>query len=115
MSGTKTRGLICEIYRRTGEFSNGGISSRCQAVTLVDIGVDLFDPVADRPAVKLVKRNFGNRVYLHAEPLEQPTGLVGPMAGGTFIYSCDSRFPSDYPIALHDRWETEQQYESLSR
>jgi hypothetical protein len=28
------------------------------------------------------------------------------MAGGTFIYSSDSHFPSRYPIALHDRWET---------
>jgi hypothetical protein len=25
--------------------------------------------------------------------------------GGTFIYSSDSRFPSKYPIPLHDRVE----------
>jgi hypothetical protein len=112
---TKTRGLICEIYRNGRDCSNSGISSRVDAVTLIDIGVDLFDPVASRPAVKLVKRNMGKRVYLHAEPVDQPEGLVGPMAGGTFIYCNDSRFPSEYPIALHDRWETQSQYDSLSR
>jgi hypothetical protein len=112
---TETRGLICQIYRNGRDCSNGGISGRVDAVTLIDIGVDLFEPVADRPAVKLVKRQMGRRTYLHAEPVDQPQGLVGPMAGGTFIYSNDSRFPSDYPIALHDRWETEEQYDVLSR
>jgi hypothetical protein len=111
-TSTKTKGLICQIYRAgSGEHSNGGISSHCQAVTLVDIGVDVFEPTGERPAVKLVKRNN----FVHAEPVQQPTGLVGPMAGGTFIYSSDSRFPSQYPIALHDRWETQEQYDSLSR
>jgi len=112
---TKNLGLICDIYRNGRDCSNGGISSRVRQVTLVDIGVDVFEPKADRPAVKLVKRNLGGRVYLHAEPVEQPKGLVGPIAGGTFIYSCDSRFPSPYPIALHDRWETQEHYDALSR
>jgi hypothetical protein len=112
----KTSGLICSIYTPgRANCSNDGISSRCEEVTLVDIGVDLFSPRPDRPAVRLIKRSFSGKVYLHAEPVDQPTGLVGPMFGGTFIFSSDSRFPSDYPIALHDRWDTQETYNALTR
>jgi len=105
-------GLICHIYRSgLGECSNGGVSSKTDMVTLVGIGLSPYEPTAECPAIKLVERNG----YAHAEPVEQPVGLVGPMFGGTFIYSSDSRFPGKYPIALHDRWETQETYERLSR
>jgi hypothetical protein len=112
------RGLTCEIFRWSlGECSNGGISSRCNKVVLIGLGrsAQVFEPGPDCPAVRIVKRTIGRSEYLHAEPVDQPEGLVGPMSGGTFIYSCDSRFPWDYPIALHDRWETQQDYDALSR
>jgi len=50
---------------------------------------------------------------VHAEPLEAPPlGGVGWMFGGNFIYSCDSRFQAlcGYPIPVHDRCETVEQY-----
>lgn len=106
------RGLLCQVYRASwngGDPSNGGISSRCDEVILVGLGpkAEIFEPTPRCPAVRLVRRTLGDGpVYLHAEPLDQPEGRVGPMAGGSFIYSCDSRFPSDYPIGLHDRFET---------
>lgn len=111
-------GLLCWVYRSSGKnCSNGGISSRVDEVVILGLGKDaeVFKPSAKRPAVRIVKREFCNRIYLHAEPVDQPEGLVGPCAGGTFIYSCDSRFPSDYPIALHDRWDTYEDYLALSR
>lgn len=113
---TEMRGLICEIYAPArGGCSNGGISSIYQAVTLIGIPTAIFVPVTDRPAVRLVKRAIAGKIYLHVEPVDQPSGLIGPMFGGTFIYSSDSRFPSQYPIALHDRWETQEQYDALAR
>ena len=54
-------------------------------------------------------------VYVHAEPVDKPEGKVGPMFGGNFIYTSDSRFPNDYPIPVHDRFETPEQAEILSR
>ena len=36
------------------------------------------------------------------------------MFGGNFVYTSDSRFPSDYPIPIHDRFETQEQYDQLS-
>ena len=62
------------------------------------------EDVKDVPAVDIITRNIGGREYKHA----RPCCVSGhTMAGGTFLYSCDSRFRSinDYPIALHDRVE----------
>ena len=119
MQATKTNsnaGLTCQIFRWSlGDCSNAGISSRVQQVTLIGLGpeAEIFKPTLERPAVRLVKRQIGREIYLHAEPVERPqwvettrASCVGPMHGGTFIYSSDNRFPSSYPIALHDRWDT---------
>lgn len=53
----------------------------------------------------LERRTIGGREYLSCKPLEVIDNGKWGMAGGNFIYSCDSRFPSDYPISVHDRVE----------
>ena len=40
---------------------------------------------------------------------------TGYMFGGNFAYSSDSRFPFDYPLGIHDREETWEEYEMLTR
>lgn len=114
----KTLGLLVGIYesKEIGNCSNGGISSRCKSAILVGEGIaKVFGPSPECPAVKLVHRTICGKPYVHAEPVESKNGNnVGYMAGGTFIYTCDSRFPSSYPIPLHDRQETPEQYERLS-
>ena len=55
--------------------------------------------------------------HFFAEPLEKPKNVVGPMFGGNFCYTSDSRlyrFGGDYhlPIPIHDRFETEREYSS---
>lgn len=68
------------------------------------------------PVLKLVTRQIGGREYKHVEPVGiVPAGMIGWMAGGTFVYSSDSRFPNQYPLSLHDRTETAKQYERLSQ
>lgn len=42
-------------------------------------------------------------------------GMVGPMAGGNYGYTCDSRYREvtnglKYPISIHDRYETHEDY-----
>jgi hypothetical protein len=37
------------------------------------------------------------------------------MFGGCFLWTSDGRFPSPHPIALHDRWESPELNEALSR
>jgi hypothetical protein len=121
------RGLHVGILeaKDIGNCSAGGISSRCESVTLVGDGIDeIFDADAEAPAVVLRKRVIGGEVVVNAEPLKpRPAGNVGYMAGGTFIHTSDSRFGealrklghSGYcAISLHDRSETQEQYNQLS-
>ena len=112
-------GLMCQIFTPAhgGDSSNGGISSWATHVTLINVEGP-FEPTEDRPAVCLVRRTFGKKEYLHVEPVDISTGQkqIGPMFGGAFIYSSDSRFGkiSQYPIALHDRFETPEEYRYFS-
>lgn len=103
-------GIHCYIYRSDlGECSLSGISSKTNTVTLIDPAVNIgpFAATEDAPAVRLVRRTFNGEVYVHAEPVIEKTPCF--MAGGTFIYSCDSRFHEtvghSYPVSLHDRVE----------
>jgi hypothetical protein len=115
------KGFTVSVYRNAeyGDCTNGGVTKTANQVLLVGEGVpQMYEPESfpEMPVLKLVKRNLFGREYLHAEPIEPVrNGCVGYMAGGNFIYSCDSRFPSDYPIPVHDRQETTAQYEANSR
>lgn len=114
-------GIIANIYRsdRLGDCSNGGISERVSEVTVIDIDGPA-EPTPERPAVRLVRRKFAGREYIHAEPVEPVAeGHIGYMAGGTFIHSSDSRFSKavgggGMPVSLHDRTETPAEYAALS-
>lgn len=111
-------GLICNIIvDKDGiDCSNGGLSSQVSNVTLLGCGGHR-KPSSEYPAVKLVRRIIFGAEYLHAEPVDRPANAVGPMFGGAFIYSSDSRFNAvnPYPIPLHDRFETQEEYDLLSR
>ena len=113
------RALSCNIYKwNLGDCSNGGISSRFNDILLIcDEGnVEIDEKNPPENLCKLVKRNLFGEEYLHIEPVANPTG-VGWMSGGTIIYSCDSRFRnmSRYPLSFHDRCESQELYDRLSR
>lgn len=120
MSEKKRRGLTASIYRshqRFGDSTNGGASSKVEQVLLVGPDIDeIFEERPDCPAFRIVRRpGLGKKrtEYIHAEPIDgKSPGKVGWMFGGNFIYSSDSRFPSDYPIPIHDRQETQAQYDA---
>lgn len=113
------RGLTLDIYKHAGrDFSAGGISSRCDSVTVISVIDDehgerpvpedcqVFEPRPDSPAVALVTKrySFGTQKFL--TPLERGEG-AGPAMGGCFAGSSDSRF---YGLAgakvlpLHDHF-----------
>ena len=113
------KGFIANILDyKDGNFSNGGISKFHKEVTIVSEKPELqifeIEPKDElvRPIV-VIKNRDG---YIYAEPIDAPEG-VGWMMGGSFIYSCDSRFRNllnEYPIPLHDRQETPEQNRLLS-
>ena len=116
---TNYRVLPVGVFRSADrtDCSNNGISA--QFSTLYLIHPEGFMEVSedDPRLIRVVTRHLFGRDYSHVEPVnpEHPTGAVGPMSGGNFVYTCDSRFPSSYPLSVHDRFETAEQYESMSR
>ena len=105
------KGLIAEVFRssRLGDATLGGVSSNHDSLTIVGEGIaEIFEVTEERPAVKIEKYCGRLRAV--------PVGKEGwPMFGGNFIYTSDGRFPSQYPIPVHDRFETAEQSEYLSR
>lgn len=119
-------GLHANVYKtgrfgRASDCTNGGISGRCEQVTVVGIeGAEIFEPTTNSPAVKLVRRVIGGEAVIHAEPVEPPpAGSFGWMAGGNFIATSDGRFGRAVgfygAVSLHDRYETPAQYDMLSK
>lgn len=113
------RALPLGIYKSNlGDCSNGGISSRFREILLIcdegHIEIDENNPPEN--LCKLVVKDYGFTVYKHIEPVAKANG-VGWMAGGTLVYTCDSRFRrmSEYPLVLHDRTESQKEYDALSK
>lgn len=99
-------GLHADIYesKSIGNCSNNGVSSRFKTVTIINMDGP-FDPSDNAPAV-LLQWN-GDYPYLIPVGPEANVRGVGPMAGGAFAYSSDSRFRRvcPNPISIHDRYE----------
>ena len=113
----KKTGLLVSVYKtnRLSDCTNGGLTSKFDQFILTGEGIKgPFEPSERTPELKLVRRNIYGKEYIHAEPVDRPdSGNVGYMAGGNFIYTSDSRFPT-YPVSVHDRQETQSQYDQLS-
>lgn len=102
------KGLLCFVYRNTiGDCTNGGVTSQHGQFVLVGHGVEgPFEPNEGSPALHL--HSFRGQLIAVPEQISSQLGtdhLKGWMFGGNFIYTSDSRFPSDAPIKVFDRRE----------
>lgn len=109
------RALPVSIYKHKGkDCSNKGISSKYDEILLIcedgNIDVDLKNPPEN--LCELVERELFGRSADYVRPYRKANG-VGWMAGGCVVYSPDSRFASDYPLCLHDRTESKEQYDLM--
>lgn len=112
-------GLTFDILRPAhgADCTNHGLSGKVTEITVVDDTLPkLTTPSARAPEFKVVRRNLFGGVYLHLEPVDRPVGAVGPMFGGNFAYTSDSRGRkvAEYPLPIHDRFETKEEYERFS-
>ena len=101
------KGLTFSIYRDASgsDCTNGGISARVTRGTLIGPGIpEIFDPTPDAPAFRMVTRKIGGELYYHLEPVDAPANKW-VMFGGNYGKCSDSRFPSRYPLPIHDRIE----------
>lgn len=128
-------GLLIEVYRGRFDATNGGISGKHHALCLVN-AEGPFEPTDDAPAAFLVhgfvpdsvivvpaERNFDGTGWV---PVARQTSR-GPaqMFGGNYAASSDSRLddairrlvgkPIYGAIPIHDRSETWNDYNALSR
>jgi len=104
----ETKGLLVYVYKNSlGDCTANGISSKNDRLILVGQGVDCKVFNGDETnTVEILTKNVGGKEYVYCAPIgEKPKNMNGPMFGGNFIYSSDSRFPSKQPIPIHDRYE----------
>lgn len=105
------KGMLVSFYRCADgrDCTNGGVSAQAVNALLIGEGIpQIFEGTSVDTVLELKKKNIYGE-YVYAVPLIAPgddkSGMVGPMFGGNFIYTSDSRFPNRYPIPVHDRWE----------
>ena len=127
----KVMALSVNVYEHKYEIfpdndcTNGGISSRHKTLYLLCEDQEKAQKEAwnwskvdenDERLIKIVRSTPCGRPYVHAEPVNDPNKReIGYMFGGNFIYTSDSRFPENYPIPLHDRSETWEDYDALTK
>jgi hypothetical protein len=101
-------GLSVYVYRDSSSHFGctfDGLSDQFNRLILLVPGVDVFTARADCPALRLQERRGKGGPM--AVPAHAPPGCY-PMFGGNYISTSDSRFPSDQPIPVHDRFEDAQ-------
>ena len=116
--------VLCD--KDLGDCTNHGVTSRHNKMTLFmectkdeaikycqEKGIDLDS------ALYLNMRKLWGEDHPFAEPMVRPNDKIGPMFGGNFVYTSDSRqykFGGIYhlPIPVHDRFETQAEYNALS-
>jgi len=91
------------LKHKDTDCTNNGLSSKHDEAILIwnenDDHIEKNMPYT--PCIFVLKQGRGGRKYI-AVPFKE-TGY--PMFGGNFLYSSDSRFPSEQPIHIHDRIE----------
>jgi len=93
-------GMIASIYKNKGQdYSNGGISSRHNTVTVVNVDGP-FDATVDRPAVELVAGNMVGTIKVI--PFGAAKGST--MCGGTYVGCSDYRFTKKVESILGERF-----------
>lgn len=106
-------GIIVSVYRNDlGDCTNGGMSSRVSQICVTNVEGP-FKPSDDCPAFELLPGHVKNAARL--VPLQTPSKQIGPMFGGNYGSTSDSRFGDAVRaltgahisiVPIHDRFET---------
>lgn len=104
-------GLSASVYRNgRGDCSNGGASYLHDEAVItgykINSDCEVFSPSESAPHYVIIKDFVnGGQPRLRAIPADLLESGKWTMFGGNFLYTSDSRFPSDAPIKIHDRVE----------
>jgi hypothetical protein len=102
--------LPAPVYRCAawGDCSNDGIS-RLESLIFIQCAEGNTEECNVPERLRFRQEDRGNG-YLAAIPLGKRPGMVGPSDGGNLACTSDSRLRGVYHI--HDRWETQAQYDA---
>lgn len=127
MGGEQVRGVRLSVLRNAlGDSTNGGITATATFVVLVDDRLtarEANDNVNDRtPGVRLIETAPGYQVLVPIESqVPGSARSIGPMAGGSYAVGnyggrdAWKRLTGSYgALPVHDRFETQAQYDALS-
>jgi hypothetical protein len=106
-------GLHVSIYRSQHD-SEANVFHGAKSVTVVNLPGP-FEPTPEAPAARLWHTPYGDPILV---PDTYQPEKAGPMNGGTFAATSDSRWNSAVgyrAIPVHDRFETWAQYEEMTR
>lgn len=95
--------LLVSILKSDSDCTNNGVSSTSNNATLIwdESDEEIKNNMPKGGCILVLTKGLGTRKYM-AVPLGEKRWA---MFGGNFIYTSDSRFPSDQPIHIHDRFE----------
>ena len=103
------KGLLTFVLKPAyGDCTNNGLTSKNNSILLISDDDTVQGPSEindNEDYLVLVKRQLSDGEYLHAVPKSLLNSGKHVMFGGNFITTSDSRFPSKYPIPVHDRVE----------
>jgi len=105
--------LLAFIYKSPlADSTNGGLSSQTDRQLLIESPEgNIFEEDLNMAVAETGRQVLDHLViiskngYVKAVPSKILKAGKHSMFGGNFIYTSDSRFPSDYPIPIHDRIE----------
>ena len=120
--------LYVTVFRAAGypDCTNNGLSARVNSAELFwecthDEAIEWCKEHQKDPEKQfiLVDRKLWGEDHSYAEPLIKPTGKM-QVFGGNFLYTSDSRMyktsgVAKLPIPVHDRFETWEEFDALSR
>lgn len=130
----KIKALSVEVYKSAnlGDCTNHGMTSRCDKILVAcptgNYEID-SENVPDNFAMLELRKVFGNTIIPTIYPAEitedgrvVKRGGKWYMMGGNFAHTSDSRFHDLLgglygvgAVAIHDRYETPEEYEMYSR
>ena len=96
--------LTFVLRNSLGDSTNNGLTSKEDTLVLHH-GPDMQVDMIPGDELILVERTIFGKQSNYAVPASIFNSGVHSMFGGNFIYTSDSRFPSDGPIKVHDRVE----------
>ena len=108
--------------------TNGGVSSRLASIEVFSADATnaqiaawcLKNRVRPSDVCRLNKRMIWGEKHYFVEPVKKPRHVLGPMFGGNFAYTSDGTWAemlgerTGRPLPIHDRFETQEEYDALS-